>query len=45
MRGHDGSVQVRDTKQNGTGPVLNFSPEEFTAWLAGAKSGEFDRLR
>ena len=42
--GHeDGSVLVRDTKDNGTGPVLRFLPGEWDAFIAGAKAGEFDR--
>jgi hypothetical protein len=37
-------VEVRDTKDAGTGPTLRFTPAEFAAWLDGAKSGEFDHL-
>lgn len=38
----DGSVYVRDTKANGTGPVLAFTSGEWTAFVAGVKDGEFD---
>ena len=44
MRGHAGTVEVRDTKQHGAGPTLGLTRDQFTTWLAGAKSGEFDRL-
>ncbi|MDY7091139.1 MAG: DUF397 domain-containing protein [Actinomycetota bacterium] len=37
-------IEVRDTKDRGTGPVLSFTPAEFAAWLHGAKAGEFDHL-
>lgn len=43
LRRHDGQVEVRDTKDRG-GPILAFTPDEFTAWLDGAKRGEFDHL-
>jgi hypothetical protein len=36
-------VEVRDTKDR-EGPVLRFRPDEFVAWLDGAKAGEFDHL-
>lgn len=35
-------IGVRDTKDNGDGPVLVFTPAEWTAFIAGAKSGQFD---
>lgn len=44
MREHAGQVQVRDTKDTGTGPMLGFTKAEFSAWLDGAKKGEFDHL-
>jgi len=44
MRSHAGGIEVRDTKQNGQGPVLGFTKAEFAAWLDGAKNGEFDHL-
>ena len=44
MRIHAGSVEVRDTKQDGGSPVLSFTKDEFAAWLDGAKKGEFDHL-
>lgn len=37
----DGSRQVRDTKDNGAGPILSFSKAEWEAFLDGAKKGEF----
>jgi hypothetical protein len=36
-------VEVRDSKDP-DGPVLRFTPSEFTAWLCGARDGEFDHL-
>ncbi len=37
----DDSVAVRDTKDR-SGPVLVFTPAEWSAFVAGAKGGEFD---
>jgi Domain of unknown function (DUF397) len=37
----DGVIGVRDTKDNGAGPVLMFTQREWTAFLAGAQAGEF----
>lgn len=37
-------VGVRDTKDKGSGPVLIFNQNEWTAFLAGVKAGEFDSL-
>ncbi|MFY9931543.1 MAG: DUF397 domain-containing protein [Streptosporangiaceae bacterium] len=37
-------IGVRDTKDRGVGPVLVFTQAEWTAFLAGAKGGEFDPL-
>lgn len=39
----DGSVGVRDSKQHGLGPVLEFTPTEWAAFLGGVKDGEFDQ--
>jgi hypothetical protein len=39
----DGGVGVRDSK-NPSGPVLRFTPDEWRAFLGGARNGEFDRL-
>lgn len=36
-----GAVQVRDSKDK-TGPVLCFTPAEWTAFVDGAQKGEFD---
>lgn len=40
-----GRVALRDTKDNGAGPVHVFTPGEWDAFVAGAKAGEFDRRR
>jgi Domain of unknown function (DUF397) len=37
----DGAVAVRDSKQP-DGPVLVFTPDEWDAFVGGAKDGEFD---
>ncbi|GIH12387.1 DUF397 domain-containing protein [Rugosimonospora africana] len=37
----DDTVAVRDTKDR-SGPVLVFTPAEWSAFVAGAKDGEFD---
>jgi hypothetical protein len=37
----EGSVWVRDTKDR-QGPVLFFTRQEWTAFLAGVRAGEFD---
>ncbi|GAB3282602.1 DUF397 domain-containing protein [Kineosporia babensis] len=36
-----GGARVRDTKSKGQGPVLEFNAEEWSAFLAGARAGEF----
>lgn len=38
----DGTVGVRDSKQQGHGPVLEFTPDEWKAFLGGVRGGEFD---
>ena len=35
-------IGVRDTKDNGTGPVLVFNHKEWTAFLDGVRLGEFE---
>jgi hypothetical protein len=35
-------IGVRDTKDNGAGPVLVFTSTEWNAFIAGVKSGQFD---
>ena len=40
----DGSVGVRDTKQKGLGPILEFTPAEWEAFLGGVGEGEFDSI-
>jgi hypothetical protein len=37
-------IGVRDTKDNGTGPVLIFTEAEWHAFMAGAREGQFDDL-
>jgi Domain of unknown function (DUF397) len=37
-------ICVRDTKDNGNGPILFFTNAEWSAFISGAKSGEFDNL-
>jgi Domain of unknown function (DUF397) len=39
----DGHVGVRDSKQRGVGPILEFTPSEWEAFLGGVMDGEFDR--
>jgi hypothetical protein len=43
MRRAGETIEVRDSKHP-SGPVLRFTPGEWTAWLDGAKNGEFDHL-
>lgn len=38
-----GGVGVRDSKQHGHGPVLLFPRDEWAAFLAAARAGEFDQ--
>ncbi|MFI6712118.1 DUF397 domain-containing protein [Nonomuraea sp. NPDC050478] len=42
MRRPDDSVLLRDTKDQGEGPVLAFGPDEWRAFLDGVSKGEFD---
>lgn len=35
-------VLIRDGKDNGKGSTLTFTKDEWTAFLAGARNGEFD---
>lgn len=35
-------IGVRDTKDQGNGPVLTFTPAEWNAFIGGAKDGEFN---
>jgi hypothetical protein len=37
----DGTVGVRDSKQHGTGPTLEFTPSEWEAFVGGVAAGEF----
>jgi Domain of unknown function (DUF397) len=38
-----GRVGVRDSKDR-SGPVLRFTPDEWTAFVGGVRNGEFDSL-
>ena len=38
----DAEVKVRDTKQEGCGPVHAYPHAEWAAFLAGVRNGEFD---
>ena len=38
-----GHVGVRDSTDK-TGPVLQFTPDEWSAFIGGVRNGEFDRL-
>ncbi|MDT4990608.1 MAG: hypothetical protein QOH97_500 [Actinoplanes sp.] len=42
VRAVDGAVEVRDSKDR-SGTVLAFGTAEWTAFLAGARRGDFDR--
>ena len=37
----DNQVAVRDSKHNGQGPVLVFTPVEWEAFLGGVSDGQF----
>ncbi|WP_084478508.1 DUF397 domain-containing protein [Nocardia jejuensis] len=39
----DGNVGVRDSKDDGRGPALAFTPGEWDAFLSGVSDGEFRR--
>ncbi len=41
-RATEAGVEVRDSKDRGAGPVLTFTADEWSAFLGGAKTGEFD---
>ncbi len=43
VRRSGAAIDVRDSKQ-AAGPVLSYTPEEFRAFVLGAKAGEFDDL-
>ncbi|WP_329067750.1 DUF397 domain-containing protein [Amycolatopsis sp. NBC_01480] len=40
----DGRVAMRDSKQQGKGPALVFTPDEWDAFAGGMADGEFQRL-
>ena len=37
-----GIAAVRDSKNYGTGPILSFVKDEWSAFVAGVKAGAFD---
>jgi hypothetical protein len=39
----DGKIAMRDSK-NPDGPILIYTPAEFSAFLDGARNGEFDHF-
>jgi hypothetical protein len=41
VRVHDGRIQTRDSKDP-DGPVLTFTPAEWSAFICGVRDGEFD---
>jgi hypothetical protein len=43
VRADGDRILVRDTKDNGAGPVLSFTGAEWDAFIAGAQKGEFNR--
>lgn len=44
VRSHNDMIEVRNSKDDGNGPVLRFTPAEFDAFLDGARRKEFDHL-
>jgi hypothetical protein len=38
-------IALRDSKQQGSGPVLEFTSVEWAAFLGGVRGGEFDLSR
>jgi len=41
VRRHEQAIQVRDSKDR-SGPILQFTPAEWEAFIGGAKDGEFE---
>jgi hypothetical protein len=39
---HDGMIMVRDTKDHGRGPVHRYTPDQWRAFIADVRNGEFD---
>ena len=42
VRAAEGMVQLRDSKLGEASPILDFTSAEWSAFLDGAKSGEFE---
>lgn len=38
---HNGMIMVRDSKNHGGGPVHRYTPDEWRAFVAGVRTGEF----
>ncbi|GAA2352939.1 DUF397 domain-containing protein [Nonomuraea africana] len=38
----EGAIGVRDTKQDGAGPILVFDEREWAAFLRGVQAGQFE---
>lgn len=38
----NGAIGLRDSKAGGKGPILTFNEREWSAFITGARSGEFD---
>ncbi|MGH3738026.1 MAG: DUF397 domain-containing protein [Micromonosporaceae bacterium] len=38
------TIELRDSKRGGAGPILRFTRAELDAFLDGARNGEFDHL-
>ncbi|MEU6038789.1 DUF397 domain-containing protein [Actinomadura sp. NPDC047616] len=41
-RADDGTIGIRDTKQHGTGPILEFTPTEWAAFVRKIRQHEID---
>jgi Domain of unknown function (DUF397) len=42
VAGRDEMIMVRDTKDHGRGPVHRYTANEWRAFIAGVRNGEFD---
>jgi Domain of unknown function (DUF397) len=41
VAGHDEMILVRDTKQHGQGPVHRYTADQWRAFVASVRSGQF----
>jgi Domain of unknown function (DUF397) len=39
---HNGMIMVRDTKNHGRGPVHRYTADQWRAFIAGVRNGQFD---